>query len=985
MVLQTHLDYADRADLKVGSCTQLEHALAWPRHSGAAGAAIEGVTMSLTRQIRLAVGLWVMLVGLPSVAMAQSAIAGQVKDTSGAVLPGVTVEAASPSLIEKTRSAVTDAQGLYRIIDLRPGAYSVTFSLAGFATIVRAGIDLPSNFTATINAELKVGDLAETLTVTGQAPTVDTRTSSTTQIISRELVDAVPTAHDFRGLGATVPGVKPNIQNVGGTRALSPQILTVHGSDSRDTASLVDGFIMNSMMGDDNIHLYHNDALVQEINYQTSAIPAEYSKGGVVINITPRDGGNDFHGQWYSNYASSSWQADNLTDDLIKKGLKSQNRNGGLYDINPYLAGPVMKNRLWFVASYRDVYVKEIVASTFYPDGSPGYQQSHTRNASARFTFQATTNNKITVHADKQFKRLPHILTAGQDPETGGVQRFPRDYIAALAKWTATGGSRWLFETGWGTNHETYFSDYLPGVGETRGSPAWFAKASRFDSVLNTRTTAGSNITGDYPTNDVISHSTSYVTGSHNVKVGTQLRYGTYRHTDDGNADLIQNYLNGVPDTVGIRNTPTVQTEEWNADWGIFAQDSWVLRRMTLNYGIRWEYFNAGIPAQDAPAGRFVPARHFDAISNLPNWKDWSPRFGVVYDLFGNGKTALKFGANRYNQGQAVGFAKLYNPMALQVDTRTWRDTNGDNIAQEAEIGPSNNVLFGKAPARLPDPNYKREYNREYSAIVQHQLFDRIGLTGGWFHRRFYNLGNSINVLVDANADYTSFSVPNPLTPAESITVYNLNRNKQGLVSLVDRNSEINSNVYDGIEISFTARFDRMNLYGGWTGNRTVAVTCDTNNPNGYRFCDQQGELYQSNGTTASIPFRHDFKLNGFYRLPWQMQANFAWQNYGGAASSINYPVPAALFAVVGGRTAAVTIPLVSPGVRYLERWNQLDIGVKKGITVGKTEISINLDLFNALNVSSILGEIQTFGPSLGQPTEILQGRFARIATTVKF
>src|SRR5207253_8312227 len=165
------------------------------------------------------------------------------------------------------------------------------------------------------------GALEETLAVTGQSPTVDTRAASATQVISRDLVDAVPTAHDFRGLGATVPGVKPNIQNVGGTHALTPQILTVHGSDNRDTATMVDGFIMNSMMGDDNIHLYHNDALVQEIYYQTSAIPAEYAKGGVIINIAPRDGGNTFHGSWYGNYANTHWQANNRTPALEAKGL----------------------------------------------------------------------------------------------------------------------------------------------------------------------------------------------------------------------------------------------------------------------------------------------------------------------------------------------------------------------------------------------------------------------------------------------------------------------------------------------------------------------------------------------------------------------------------------------------------------------------------------------------------------------------------------
>jgi hypothetical protein len=244
---------------------------------------------------------------------------------------------------------------------------------------------------------------------------------------------------------------------------------------------------------------------------------------------------------------------------------------------------------------------------------------------------------------------------------------------------------------------------------------------------------------------------------------------------------------------------------------------------------------------------------------------------------------------------------------------------------------------------------------------------------------------DTVNQLVNPATDYTPFQVPNPLGSGEAITVYNLNKNKQGQVQLVDTNSQINNTVYTGIELSFTARFDRLNLYGGWTANRTVAVTCDAYNPNNFRFCDQNGNMQQQNGASVTIPFRSDYKLNGFYRLPAGIQANFAWQNYAGAASTINYPVPAALFAAVGGRTQAVTVPLVSPGVRYLTRWNQLDAGVKKTFKVRQTELGLSLDVFNLLNASSILGEVQTFGPSLGQPTEILQGRFARIATTARF
>ena len=632
----------------------------------------------------------------------------------------------------------------------------------------------------------------------------------------------------------------------------------------------------------------------------------------------------------------------------------------------------------------------------------PGYSKSNTRNASARLTWQASPNNKVSFHYDKQFKRLPSILAAGQDAETGGVQRYPRDYLASLVKWTHTQGGRWLFDTGWGTNHETYFSTYLNGVAQPRGSAAWIANASRFDSVLNTRTVAGAGITGDYPKNDVLTHSTSYVTGSHNVKMGAQWRHGTYKHTDDANADLIQNYLNGVPDTVSIMNTPTSVEEHWIADLGLFVQDSWVFKRATVNAGIRYEYFDARLNAQDAPAGRFVPARHFDELDAMPKWKNWSPRFGVVYDLFGDGKTALKFGANRYNQGQALGFARRYNPMALQTDSRTWRDvdfipgtatpsgrilpTNGDNIAEENEIGPSNNNLFGQALTRRPDPNIQRAYNTEYSALVQHQLFPRVGVTAGVFKRHFYNLTKTVNLATDPALDYTPFQIANPLGNGESITVYNLNRNKQGLVDQLETNSDINKTLYTGFEVSFSSRFDKFNLYGGWTANRNVTVTCDIDNPNMFRFCDQTGVLQQSNGANVAIPFRHDFKLNGYYILPKGFQANLAWQSYAGAASTINYPVPAAAFAVVGGRTQAVTIPAGARRCALSRSMESVRCRCEEDLQIRHRprdrvesrclqRAQHQLDSWRSADLRN----------SLGQPTEILQGRFARVATTIKF
>src|SRR5882757_9360160 len=265
---------------------------------------------SLTRI--LVVATWIAL--MPAAAWAQSAIAGVVKDTSGAVMPGVTVEAASPALIERLRSVVTDGQGQYKIVDLRPGVYAITFTLPGFNTVKRDGVELPANFTATINIELRVGSLEETVTVSGQSPVVDVQNAVQQTVLNRQVLDAVPTGRSIPTLGALLPGARLALPDVGGTSGMQNRDLTVHGSDGRDTTFMVDGMILNGIEGDGSVQSYFNEAMFEEISYQTSAISAEVSAGGVRANMIPKDGGNAYKGTLFFSSANKDLQSNNGDD-----------------------------------------------------------------------------------------------------------------------------------------------------------------------------------------------------------------------------------------------------------------------------------------------------------------------------------------------------------------------------------------------------------------------------------------------------------------------------------------------------------------------------------------------------------------------------------------------------------------------------------------------------------------------------------------------
>ena len=362
----------------------------------------------------------------PATAWAQSAIAGVVKDTSGAVMPGVTIEVASPALIEKVRSVVSDGQGQYKIVDLRPGVYSITFTLPGFNTVKRDGVELPTNFTATINADLRVGALEETVTVSGASPVVDVQNAVQQVVLSRQVLDAVPTGRSIPTLGALLPGARLALPDVGGTSGMQNRDLTVHGSDGRDTTFQVDGMTLNGIEGDGSVQSYFNEAMFEEISYQTSAINAEVSAGGVRANMIPKDGGNQFKGTMFFSGANQSLQSDN-SEDAKAKGLAAPDALNKVWDFNASEGGPIKKDKLWFFASYRDWGVYQYIANSFYKNGDQTIDDANIRSGVVRLTRAAELEEqgRGLPRSHPQVPR-PRELVAGRLRGGRGSDRHPR-------------------------------------------------------------------------------------------------------------------------------------------------------------------------------------------------------------------------------------------------------------------------------------------------------------------------------------------------------------------------------------------------------------------------------------------------------------------------------------------------------------------------------------------------------------------------------
>src|SRR4051794_4128598 len=302
---------------------------------------------------------------LPSNALAQSAIGGTVKDGTGAVMPGVTVEASSPALIEKSKTAVTDGEGNYKIVDLRPGTYVLVFTLEGFSTVRREGLELPSNFTATVNAELKVGALEEALTVTGASPIVDVQSNVKAQVLSRDVLDAVPSAKTIQSLGQLIVGVNLSSPDVGGSRAMQQTYFAVHGVGAAGANVTIDGMYTNGIMGDGAVQAYHNEAMIQEAVYLTAGGTAETLVGGLTMNLVPKDGGNRFAGAMKFAKPPARWQGDNLTPALVALNVTAVDKISNFYEFNVEEGGPIVKDKLWFFGAFRSAHYDKPIANTF--------------------------------------------------------------------------------------------------------------------------------------------------------------------------------------------------------------------------------------------------------------------------------------------------------------------------------------------------------------------------------------------------------------------------------------------------------------------------------------------------------------------------------------------------------------------------------------------------------------------------------------------
>ncbi len=933
-------------------------------------------------------------------AQAQAGLSGTVMDSTGSVLPGVLVEARSPALIEQVRTAVTDGAGKYSIISLEPGTYSVTFTLTGFNKVVREGVELQGAFIATIDGELTVGSVSELITVTAASPVVDVVSSRQQTVMTAQQVHMLPGAVALTAAHQYVPGAGGSFLS----GPLGSRGAQIHGSDGPDGQTHVDGIRSGNQLGGRNesvggIGLVSDEALISEMVFDTAAQGAEYAQSGVRTNMIPKSGSNDFDYEFYGSGGHQKFISSNLTPELESQGIRfapqafSWTLNGGV-------GGPIKRNKLWFFGSFVENRSKTYILDSFFDPNEPStpkgvgsdlraFSTSESGQQNVRVTHQLTQRNKLTYAFVSHRNNFPFVVGTGfgrVSPEAlfNGVSS-PTNMTTV--RWTAPVTSRLFLETTFAYQRaDLAFKDHEEnGIG----------RVPFIDPA--TGRNSGTSILQDFYSQDHkrnVQAAIAYVTGSHSLKAGlnwaNNLQYFRWKN----NGDIYQaTKIFGVPQSVLVMTQGDALDERnQNCDCGIYAQDAWTIRRLTLNLGLRYDWFNSSLAGGPRPAGFFSPALDAEPIEDLPDWHDWNGRFGAAYNLFNHGKTAVKVSAGRYVANEGLGITQQFSPYGTQFDFRFWTDRNGDGAVinsdgtpQFTEIGPSFNPRFGtpRSANRL-DPELPRGSNMEYTGGVEHEIIKNWSISGMWHRRRYSNFKWQDNTSLNASAyrplTFTAPSDPRlPNGGGEAITVYEfLTPNFPFSAGDVFHTLSDDWRTWNGFEVIVNGRLWRNGFVtGSWTAGKSESDFCTAPRaeaPNALRFCQWQ------------TPYRHSGKVSGALPLPFDTMISGLFQVFAGQEVLANYLVTAAdigrpINVAAGSGDATISVPLIERGTKFEDATTSLLLRFSKDFTTGQIRTRAYMNASNLFNTLTVTGRNQFFGggkvlgPDFFRPISVSNGR----------
>jgi Carboxypeptidase regulatory-like domain len=985
--------------------------------------------MCRTRSLGVLAALAVIILGLvPAMARAQSAqsssLVGKVTDESGAAMPGVTVTASSPQLQVGQKTAVTGVEGDYRILELTPGTYKVTFELAGFQTNVREDLHLTVGLAGRVDVTMKIGGLEETIQVSGISPVVDTVNVTGQTTLLQEQLRTIPMGGTMQEMLPLAAGISMQSKpDVGDSNLAARSAIITYGVVLQPTLD-VEGINTTTDHAADTA-VYLNSFSLEEVQFKTSGNNADIAFPGVAQVAVLKSGSNVFHGSARGSYENPSWQSNNVTPELAAQGITNTNPivDPGYYESLLDLGGHIIKDKLWFYGAYsKQAVTQGAVGFVGAPnaDGcwfvtcggtTPATTHTDLPGFSVKVSYQLNSKTKLIA---TDMYALKHLS------QNGGSTTTP----LPSARYQRQPGSAWKGEmqsspsakllvnvlAGHGGYHVNYIDqpafnvlNYPDGT-DVPGNPT-------------TRETSNSLNTGpainpeDRPQNryEAKGYATyipaaEHLGGTHQLKVGTTLDWefaGTRILEDKKSGDYQLQFTRGVPSQIVIYNYPFATSINNLYSQAFYVTDSYGIGRVTLNLGVRWERYHNFTPAQSKEAGQFsniFPAQSFPKKDVL-TWTDTVPRAGAAWDVTGNGRTVIKGSFGMFGDTMGDLFSNAFNSNAQATQTYAW---TGPCVTTPYKNNSFNNTSCDVTPdflATLPsltpvsatgginsdiNPDLKQNKTYEYTVRLERELVPNVAVSAGFVYHKVKNIWITG---YQYQRPYSTWIPAEPTAPfidgltGAPVTIYTYPASEVGAAfnRLKAQNAmDDRPDTFQSYEVAITKRYSKK-----WTGSASFWTTQNhqwiasttvsaamPQSPNDDRFPTDDTKYWEG-------------RANVTYSFPWGINASMSYRSQSGAPGQRTQSFTAANTVL---RQGTVTLRMGPYGEYHAPAVQIVAIRAAKNISVGGSKkVELSFQLFNAMNSSGITSVNYLTGTQFGQVTGITSGRVARIGAAFTF